>query len=175
MNRHRMVRRKALKRSDLDWLVLILQNARTFTEHFRRTHARTACAQDVCRQDGPRGSAWIVRPNLTDKQRHIDVGGTGLHTRCVVTEQTPVGLGECFVLRQRRAKLASKRFFVKTLGHHVGEISTAVYLTSPKIGTTTAPFAGSRLDRVHRVSATALTGDFWLVARPCHSGLTQRD
>ena len=61
-------------------LVVAMQNAGAFAQNVYRTHAGTACAQNVRVQNSERRAAQVSSGDFFDETRNIDVGGAGSGT-----------------------------------------------------------------------------------------------
>ena len=105
------VRRVALQEADRDRLAFSgLAHAGLFAQRLGRTDARAHPAHDVGVENCPGRSIPIVRRDLTDEERNVDRGRTGLLAGRVETEVATLCLDPGFVAGERRVQIGKVRF-----------------------------------------------------------------
>src|SRR6267378_3085868 len=80
----------------------IIQDARTFAQHFHRACARARVAERIRIENDPRGAAQVAGRDLLDEGGDVDVRGAGDRARRIVTVEALVRLEQRRVIRQRR-------------------------------------------------------------------------
>src|SRR5213083_2735928 len=80
-----VVRGMPLQQRDLDrLLVAVVQDTRSFAQHFYRTGARARVAERVRIEDDSRGAAQVAGRDLLDECRDVDMCGAGNRARAAV-------------------------------------------------------------------------------------------
>ena len=100
-----VIHRVALQPADHDGLVFRAQHAGAFAQFLHRTDARAGRAQQIRFENRPRRADQIVRSDLLDEARNVDVRRAGVRAGRVVAEQAAVGLDQRFLRAQRRKLL----------------------------------------------------------------------
>jgi hypothetical protein len=74
------ISRVALQTANFNWLfVAIMQDARSFTEHFGWTNSRAGCAQDICFKDCFRCANFVSARDLANECWHINSSGASVN------------------------------------------------------------------------------------------------